>query len=326
MSLPILVVGGAGYIGSHTCKALKQKGYLPIVYDNLINGHRWAAKFGPLVAADLFNTTALNKVFKTYQPKAVLHFASSIDCRASMQDPGGYYQNNVGGSITLLQAMQRNGADLLVFSSSAAVYGFPKEEILLEKHPCNPSNVYGTTKWMAEQIIHDYEKAHGFRSVILRYFNAAGADLNQEIGEAHRIETHLIPLALQTALGRREHLTVFGTNHATADGSAIRDYIHVVDLADAHVKALEWLLAGKDSITLNLGTGQGHSLLEVILAVEKICKRPVKQQVAAKHHAEPSTLVADASLAREHLGWIPAHSDLETIVSTAYEWHNRPLA
>jgi UDP-arabinose 4-epimerase len=313
--MTVLVIGGAGYIGSHTCKALKQKGYLPVVYDNLQNGHRWAAAYGPLVVGDLLDASLLDQTFKAYQPEAVLHFASSIDCRASMHSPGSYYQNNVVASLSLLQAMQNNQVLRLVFSSSAAVYGLPQEEQLKEMHRCDPINVYGNTKWMVEQMIHDFEKAHGFSSVILRYFNAAGADPDGELGEAHNPETHLIPIALRVALEKQSHLNIFG------DGSAIRDYIHVTDLADAHVKALEWLLERKGSRTFNLGTGQGHSLLEVLKMVEKISLKPVKREMQPKNPGEPQTLVADPSLANDLLQWKPIYSDLETIVSTAYRWH-----
>lgn len=313
--MTVLVVGGAGYIGSHTCKALKAKGHLPVVYDNLQNGHKWAATFGPLVVGDLMDKAALDQTFKTYKPEAVLHFASSIDCRASMNDPGSYYQNNVVGSLALLQAMQRHNVKKLVFSSSAAVYGLPETEKLKETHRCAPVNVYGNTKWMTEEMIHDFERAHGFSSVILRYFNAAGADPAGELGEAHNPETHLIPLALQAT--HTSHLNVFG------DGSAIRDYVHVTDLADAHVKALEWLLADKGSMTFNLGTGKGHSLLEVLAMVEKISQKPVKREMQAKNPSEPPTLVADPGLANEFLRWEPMYSDLETIVSTAYKWHSK---
>ncbi len=316
--MTVLVMGGAGYIGSHTCKALKKKGYLPVVYDNLQNGHRWAAKFGPLVVGDLLDESLLDQTFKAYKFDAVLHFASSIDCRASMHYPGSYYQNNVVGSLALLQAMQKNGVRNLVFSSTAAVYGLPETDKLKETHRSAPINVYGNTKWMVEEMIHDFERAHGFSAVILRYFNAAGADLDGELGEAHSPETHLIPIALSVALEIQSHLNIFG------DGNAIRDYIHVTDLANAHVNALEWLAAGKGPMTFNLGTGKGHSLLEVLQMVEKISQKPVKRKIEPKIQGEPPSLVADPTLAHELLGWKSVFSDLETIVSTAYHWHSKP--
>ncbi len=314
-SIPVLVVGGAGYIGSHTCKALKKKGYLPIIYDNLQNGHRWAASHGELIVGDLMDAKHLNKTIQTYQPKAVLHFASSIDCRKSIQDPASYYQNNVVGSLILLQALQKNNLKKLVFSSTAAVYGEAQDTPLKESDPCVPVNVYGHTKRMVEQMIQDFENAYGMRSVILRYFNAAGADPEGELGEAHHPETHLIPIALNTALGRQSHLEVFG------DGSALRDYIHVMDLADAHVKAVDWLLEEKESMIFNLGTGKGHTLTEVVSLVEKVSGKPVKCIFHPKNPHEPVSLVADASLAKKTLQWKPAFSDLETIISTAYQWH-----
>lgn len=313
----VLVVGGAGYIGSHTCKALKQKGFVPIVYDNLQSGHKWAVKYGPLVVGGLLDQKLLDQTFEMYKPEVVLHFASSIDARASMQNPSLYYQNNVVSSLALLNTLQKHGVRKLVFSSTAAVYGMPQQETLSESHPCNPINVYGNTKWMVEQMIHDFERAHGLEGVILRYFNAAGADPDGELGEAHNPETHLIPIALNVALEKQSLLRVFG------DGSAIRDYIHVSDLASAHVKATEWLLDGKGGRTLNLGTGNGYSLKQVLEMVEKVSQKPVKQERQPAHPNEPTCLVADSSLAQTTLGWKPTHSDLATIVSTAYHWHQK---
>jgi UDP-arabinose 4-epimerase len=315
--MTILVVGGAGYIGSHTCKALKQKGYLPVVYDSLQNSTAESVKFGPLVVGNLLDEKQLDEALKLYQPKAVLHFASSIDCRASKNDPGGYYRNNVVGSLNLLQALERHKIRHLVFSSTAAVYGLPETARLKESHPCVPINVYGNTKWMVEKMIHDF--AQSFSTVILRYFNAAGADPDGELGEAHNPETHLIPLAIRVALEKQQHLHVFG------DGLAIRDYIHVTDLADAHVKALEWLLLSsiQSPMTLNLGTGQGYTLLDVLKMVEHVSQKSVKKIMQPKHSGEPPSLVADPTLAHSLLGWKPVLSDLATIVSTAYRWHEK---
>lgn len=317
----VLVAGGAGYIGSHTCKVLKQKGFVPVVYDNLQNGHKWAANYGPLIIGDLLDEAKLDQLFKTYQPKAVLHFASSIHVRESMQNPGSYYQNNVMGSLSLLRAMEKNRVNFLVFSSSAAVYGMPQRQLLSESDLCHPINVYGTTKWMVEKMIHDFERAHGMRSVILRYFNAAGADRDGELGEAHTPETHLIPLAIQVALGKRDRLDVFGSDHATPDGTAVRDYVHVTDLAQAHIQAVEWLLSGNDSMTFNLGTGKGHSLNEVLTLVEKISGGRLSKQILPRNQNEPPILVANPEKAMNFLKWRPIYSDLETIISTAYEWH-----
>lgn len=317
----VLVVGGAGYIGSHTCKALKAAGMKPVVYDNFKGGHLWAVKWGPCVVGDLFDEESLDQTFKTYQPDVVLHFASSINVRESMQNPSLYYYNNVVGSLKLLDAMQKNNRPLLVFSSSAAVYGMPEKECLVEESACHPTHVYGRSKWMVEEMIHDYERAHGLRSVIFRYFNAAGADLEGELGEAHNPETHLIPLAIRTALGHQESLNVFGSDHATLDGTAIRDYVHVTDLAEAHVLAVQWLLSGKESAVLNLAAGRGYSVSEVLAMVERVTQRSVKKSVLPKNAGEPAILVANAQKAASILGWKAKKSDLETIVSTAYHWH-----
>ncbi len=311
--MTILVVGGAGYIGSHTCKALKENGFNPVVYDNLSNGHAWAVQYGPLVVGDILDDGLLDQTIKNYQPQAVFHFASLIDARASMHDPSGYYQNNVVGSLRLLQAMTRNNLKRLVFSSTAAVYGQPIRDKLDENHPCAPVNVYGHTKWMTEQMIRDF----GMETVILRYFNAAGADLEGKLGEAHTPETHLIPNALKTALGKQSYLKMMG------DGTAIRDFIHVTDLARAHVQALEWLLSGKGSMTFNLGTGKGHSVQEIVTMVEKLTKNTIKKEWGATHPADPFALVADSTRAGELLRWKPQHSDLETIITTALGWESR---
>jgi len=318
----VLVVGGAGFIGSHTCKALKAHGFTPIVYDNLKGGHAWAVKWGPLVASDLFDEEELSLTLEKYKPQVVLHFASSINVRESMQNPGLYYNNNVVGSIKLFEAMQKNHIPLLVFSSSAAVYGSNHKGVLVEESACNPIHPYGKSKWMTEEIIHDYEKAHGFRSVIFRYFNAAGADPHGQIGEAHEPETHLIPRSLQTALGKQEFLEIFGSDYPTLDGTAIRDYVHVTDLAEAHVLAVKWLLAGKESMTLNLGSGKGHSLNEVLAMVEKVTQKPIQRKILSRNKEEPARLVASAEKAAHLLGWRPKYTDLETIVSTACRWYS----
>lgn len=311
--MTIFVVGGAGYIGSHTCKALKEKGFNPVVYDNLSNGHEWAVQYGPLVVGDILDERLLDQTIKKYQPQAVFHFASLIDARASMHDPSSYYENNVVGSLRLLQAMKINNLNRLIFSSTAAVYGIPHTEKLDENHACAPINVYGHTKWMTEQMIRDF----GMEAVILRYFNAAGADLEGKLGEAHMPETHLIPNALKTALGKQNNLKMMG------DGTAIRDFIHVTDLAQAHVQALEWLLSGKGSMTFNLGTGRGYAVHEIVTMIEKLTQSTIAKEWNAGNPADPKTLVADATRASEMLGWKPHHSDLETILSTALQWESR---
>lgn len=311
--MTIFVVGGAGYIGSHTCKALKEKGFNPVVYDNLSNGHEWAVQYGPLVVGDILDERLLDQTIKKYQPQAVFHFASLIDARASMHDPFSYYENNVVGSLRLLQAMKINNLNRLIFSSTAAVYGIPHTEKLDENHACAPINVYGHTKWMTEQMIRDF----GMEAVILRYFNAAGADLEGKLGEAHMPETHLIPNALKTALGKQNNLKMMG------DGTAIRDFIHVTDLAQAHLQALEWLLNGKGSMTFNLGTGRGYAVHEIVAMVEKLTQSTIQKEWNAGNPADPKRLVADATRASQMLGWKPQHSDLETILSTALQWESR---
>jgi UDP-arabinose 4-epimerase len=317
----ILVTGGAGYIGSHTCKALAAAGFTPVTFDNLRSGHRRAVKWGPLEEGDLADGARLAAVIAKYAPRGVIHFAASSAVGESVADPGAYYRNNVAGSLTLLEAMRDHGVDALVFSSTAAVYGAPQQDLMPESHPLLPINPYGASKLMIERMIEDFAAAHGLRFARLRYFNAAGADLEGEIGEAHEPETHAIPLALLTALGRRPHFDVFGVDYPTPDGSAVRDYIHVADLAAAHVLALRRLLDGGASMTLNLGTGEGHSVLALVAAVERVTGKTLSVRRTARRAGDPSRLVADASAAMSELGWRPAMPELETIVATAWNWH-----
>jgi len=317
----ILVTGGAGYIGSHTCKALAAAGFTPVTFDNLRSGHRRAVKWGPLEEGDLADGARLAAVIAKYAPRGVIHFAASSAVGESVADPGAYYRNNVAGSLTLLEAMRDHGVGALVFSSTAAVYGAPQQDLMPESHPLLPINPYGASKLMIERMIEDFAAAHGLRFARLRYFNAAGADLEGEIGEAHEPETHAIPLALLTALGRRPHFDVFGVDYPTPDGSAVRDYIHVADLAAAHVLALRRLLDGGASMTLNLGTGEGHSVLALVAAVERVTGKTLSVRRTARRAGDPSRLVADASAAMSELGWRPAMPELETIVATAWNWH-----
>lgn len=310
------MVGGAGYIGSHVCKALSESGFSPVVYDNLQSGHKEAVRWGPLVEGNLLDDSTLEKAFKNHSPTAVIHLASEIDCRESAIDPGKYYQNNVVGSLTLLQVMARCRVQALVFSSSAAVYGTPQQTPLTEEHPCQPINVYGKTKKMVEEMLPDFFKSHQIRSVSLRYFNAAGADSSALIGETHRHETHLIPLAILATLGKKPPLQIFG------DGTAIRDYVHVTDLAIAHVKALQWLLKGGECLTLNLGSGRGTSVRDVVAMVEKQSGNPVPHQIAPKNPSDPDTLIASIEKAQNFLQWSPEHSELSEIVLTALKWHS----
>jgi UDP-arabinose 4-epimerase len=317
MSETILVTGGAGYIGSHTCKALAKAGYSPIVYDNLSTGHAYAVKWGPFVQGDLNDKTKLNETFATFKPTAVIHFAANAIVVESMNDPGKYYRNNVGSTISLLEAMRDHGVKQLVFSSTCATYGNPLFTPITEEHPQSPINPYGRSKLMIEQIISDFEMAHGIYSINLRYFNAAGADLETQIGENHTPETHLIPTIIQTALGLRNEIVVYGTDFASKDGSAIRDYIHVSDLADAHVAALKI----PRSTSINLGTGTGYSVLEIIDAMQKFCGKPLPVRLENRRPGEPGILTADHARAQKILGWTPQVSNLPTLIESAWKWH-----
>ena len=317
----IFVTGGAGYIGSHTCKELAKEGFLPVVYDNLSTGHAYAVKWGPFVEGDLNDRAKLDAALALYQPKAVLHFAANALVIESMSDPAKYYNNNVGSTLSLLQAMRAQNIYKLVLSSTCATYGTPHFTPITEEHPQLPINPYGRSKLMLEQILDDFEMAYNFRSVRLRYFNAAGADPETEIGEDHLIETHLIPSIIQTVLKVREDLSVYGSDFPTQDGSAVRDYTHVKDLAKAHVLAVKYLLANEKSLSLNLGTGQGYSVFEIIEAVERHCNLKVPLQVKAKRAGEPAILVASALKAKEVLGWTPEYSDLKTLIASAWKWH-----
>ena len=321
MSQSVLVTGGAGYIGSHACKALAKAGYQPVVFDNLSRGHREAVRWGPLIEGDLADRNRLVRGLETHHVAAVMHFAGYAYVGESVADPAKYYRNNLGGSLSLIEAMQETGVDKVVFSSTCSTYGIPASSPIRESAPQLPVNPYGETKLAIERALHWYGEAYGLRSVSLRYFNAAGADPEGEIGELHEPETHLVPLVLQTALEQRPHVDIYGTDYPTADGTAIRDYIHVQDLAEAHLRALEHLLAGHESTALNLGTGRGHSVREVIAAAESVCGRTIPRREAARRPGDPPVLVADPSGATELLGWHAQHSDLHTIIGTAFAWH-----
>jgi UDP-glucose-4-epimerase GalE len=318
----ILVVGGAGYIGSHVCKALHQAGFVPVVYDNLSQGHSWAVQWGPLVQADLEDEEALDRAFETFQPEAVVHLASLINVRDAIQNPALYYEHNLGGALALLKAMRRAEVLRIVFSSTAAIYGMPHYSPIDEKHPKAPLNAYGKTKWAIEGMLEDFSAAHGIQFVTLRYFNACGADLEGQIGEAHMPETHLIPLVIQAALGEREVLKIYGTDHATPDGTAVRDYVHVMDLAAAHVQALQFLQETQDCLQVNLGTGTGYSVQQIIEAVERFGNLAVPVEIVPRLAHDSSVLVADARLAQKTLGWQARYSDLETIISSAWRWNS----
>lgn len=319
----ILVTGGAGYIGSHTCKALSRAGFEPVTFDSLVYGHEWAVKWGPLVKGDILDGQALDAVFAEYKPVAVMHFAAFAYVGESVSDPEKYYRNNVAGTLSLLSAMRRAGCANIVFSSTCATYGVPQDLPLREDHPQKPINPYGWTKLMMEQTLRDFDHAYAIKHASLRYFNAAGADPDGEIGEDHDPETHLIPLVIHATQGRRGHVEIFGTDYDTRDGTCVRDYIHVADLAQAHILALDHLRRKRESLTVNLGTGNGQTVREVIGAVEKVSGKITPVKEGPRRPGDPPGLYARADKAMELLGWKPALGDIETIVSTAWNWHEK---
>lgn len=319
----VLVTGGAGYVGSHACKALAAAGYTPVVYDDLSSGHRWAVKWGPLVEGDLLDRTRLAAALDQHRPLAVMHFAAKALVQESVADPLSYYRNNVAGTLCLLESLCERGCRPLVFSSTCATYGMPQHMPITEAHPQAPINPYGASKLMVERMLQDLEPARGLRSVSLRYFNAAGADPEAEIGELHDPEPHLIPNVLAAALSRRPKVTVHGDDYDTPDGTCIRDYVHVSDLADAHVRALEYLLAGGATTAFNLGSGKGASVREVIDAVARVIGRDFKVVVGARRPGDPDRLIAAAERAREVLGWQPQRADLQVIIADAWRWHRK---
>lgn len=321
--MTILVAGGAGYIGSHTVKELAREGFDVLVFDNFSSGKPELVGARPYIKGDLLDREALRQVFRTREIEAVLHFASLIQVGESYADPRKYYTHNLTTSLNLLDAMLEAGTKTLIFSSTAAVYGDPLETPISESHPTNPVNPYGRTKLVVEGILRDYDRAYGLRSISLRYFNAAGADPDGETGECHDPETHLVPNILLSLLGKRSRLGVFGDDFATPDGTAVRDYIHVTDLASAHVLALRALLAGRPSDVINLGTESGHSVLEVIRAAEKVTGRPVPFDMGPRRQGDVAVLLASKKKAEKTLGWKPRLSSLETIIETAWNWHRR---
>ena len=322
MTGKVLVTGGAGYIGSHACKALAAAGYSPVTYDNLSIGNRWAVRWGPLEIGDVRDGVQLGTVIRRHRPVGVLHFAALALVGESMTDPGLYYRINVGGAQAVADAALAGGVGALVFSSTCAVYGTPARLPITEATPKAPINPYGASKLMAERLLEDYDMAHGLRFAALRYFNAAGADPEVEIGEARAVETHLVPLAIDAVLGRRPPLKVMGTDYPTPDGTAIRDYIHVSDLATAHVRALDRLLGGAPSFTCNLGTGSGQSIRQVLGSIARIAGRDVPHETAPRRSGDPAELVAVTALSRQLLGAdLTPLSDLDSIIATALAWH-----
>ncbi len=319
-SRSVLVTGGAGYIGSHIAKALSAAGLEPVVFDNLSLGHRHAVQWGPLVEADLLDKAALDAVFTQYEIGAVIHAAGSAYVAESTINPQKYFRNNVTGSLNLLDAMVLHRVEQIVFSSSCTTYGLPLKLPMDETHPQSALSPYGESKLMVERFLLWYRAAYGLRSLALRYFNAAGADPDGQIGEEHDPETHLIPLAVRAAQGRGAVLTIFGDDFATPDGTAIRDYIHVTDLADAHVRALNYLEGGGTCTALNLGSGRGCSIREVIRSVERVSGRSVPWRLAPRREGDAPAMVADASRAAVELSWKPSFSNLDTLVETAWRW------
>jgi UDP-arabinose 4-epimerase len=323
MTKTILVTGGAGYIGSHACKALARAGYEPIAYDNLGRGHREAVRWGPLVEGELADRGLLAATLRRFDVAAVMHFAAFAYVGESVQKPELYFRNNVASSVALFEAMIDAGVRHIVFSSTCATYGVPEGTPISEDAAQRPVNPYGESKLMIERMLHWLGAAHGIRHVALRYFNAAGADPEGEIGEEHEPETHLIPLILLTALGRRGAIDIFGTDYPTPDGTAVRDYIHVQDLAEAHVNALAHLAGGGASVALNLGTGRGHSVREAIACAERVTGCAIAARETARRAGDPAILVADSRRASELLGWTPRLSSLDDIIATAWAWHSR---
>jgi UDP-glucose-4-epimerase GalE len=321
--MKILVTGGAGYIGSHACKALAAAGFEPVTYDNLSRGNRWAVKWGPLEVGDIGDQARLRAVLEQHRPDGAIHFAAFAYVGESVENPNLYYQNNVCGSATLLRTITEYKPIPVVFSSTCATYGVPEQVPIPETHPQRPINPYGFTKLVVEHILADLDRACGLRSVALRYFNAAGSDPDGDIGEAHDPETHLIPLVL-TAARDGTAVTVFGDDYDTKDGTCVRDYIHVADLADAHVRALKYLLAGGASCALNLANAHGYSVMEVIETAKRVCGMPIKVKMAPRRAGDPPALIGSSDKARATLGWIPQRSALEVQIADAWNWMRKP--
>lgn len=322
----ILVTGGAGYIGCHGVLALQNAGYEVLVLDNLVYGHRKTVEEvlkAELIVGDTSDRHLLDQIFTVHNINAVMHFAAYAYVGESVTNPAKYYRNNVVGTLTLLEAMLEANIKHFVFSSTCATYGEPQQIPIPESHPQSPINPYGMSKLMVEQILADFNSAYDFKSVAFRYFNAAGADPEGRMGEDHNPETHLIPLILETALGQRDHISVFGSDYSTPDGTCIRDYIHVTDLADAHVLGLEYLLKGGASTAFNLGNGNGYSVKEVIETAKKITQKPIKVVISDRRAGDPPMLVGSSDRAREILGWQPQYADLSQIVQHAWNWSNK---
>ena len=317
----ILVTGGAGYIGSHCCKELSKKGFQPVTIDNLVYGHEDFVKWGEFFKGDVGDPAPLKKCLDQHKIDAVMHFAAYAYVGESVEDPVKYYENNLRNTIQLLHAVLDHKIKYFVFSSTCATYGHPQKTPIDEDHPQNPINPYGKTKRMIEEIMQDYQNAYGLKYISLRYFNAAGADPDAEVGEDHDPETHLIPLVLDAAIGKRKDIKVFGTDYETPDGTCIRDYIHVTDLAQAHILALQQLMDGADSNAYNLGNGQGFSVLEIIERARKITGKNITVENSDRRPGDPPVLIASNEKAVKELGWKPQYADIDDIIGTAWRWH-----
>ena len=317
----ILVIGGAGYIGSYMCKYLAKNGYYPIVLDNFVYGHRQAVKWGPFIEGSMEDSKWLEHIFMEYPIAAVMHFAAYCYVGESVENPVKYYRNNVAATITLLEAMLKKNINNFIFSSSCATYGEPIEIPITEQHLQNPINPYGRSKLMVEQILEDFKFAYGIEHISLRYFNAAGADPDGELGEDHNPETHLIPLVLKTALGQKDKIEIFGDDYPTRDGTCIRDYIHIDDLAQAHLLALERLLNGLPGEKFNLGNGDGYSIKEVVEVAQNVTSMEIPMEISKRRPGDPAILIGSSEKAAKELGWKPRFADLNTIIKTAWQWH-----
>jgi len=319
----ILVTGGAGYVGSHVVRELRRAGIPCVVLDNLVRGYRALVSDADVIVGDIGDAGLVRRTIREYGVTAVMHFAAYAYVGESVTDPLKYYENNVTATVKLLRAMVDTDVRMLVFSSTCATYGFPEATPITEAHPQRPINPYGATKLMVERILQDISRAHGVRAVVFRYFNAAGADPSGAIGESHVPETHLIPLTLQAATGQRDSVEIYGTDYPTPDGTCIRDYIHVTDLAQAHMLGLRYLQSGAPGDAFNLGNGSGFSVREVIASVERVTGRTVRSVTAPRRPGDPPALVGSASKARQVLGWTPKFDTLDAIIDTAWKWHNR---
>lgn len=325
MTKTVLVTGGAGYVGSHCCKAFSEAGWTVVVYDSLARGWREFVRWGELEQGDLLDSGALDKAFARYKPDAVAHFAALAYVGESVEKPGLYYENNTLGTVRLLDAMAKAGCDKIIFSSTCATYGVPETVPMTEDFPQSPINPYGMSKLFVEKVLDDYDVAHGIKSVKLRYFNAAGADPDGMVGERHEPETHLIPLCIEGVLNDSFTLTINGTDFDTRDGTCVRDYIHVMDLADAHLKGLDYLEGGGASDAFNLGTGTGTTVLEIVGAVERVSGKTVPRKDGPRRAGDPPALVASAEKAARILGWTPLQSDIDSVIKTAWAWHLKEI-